>query len=88
MDEEEINIPDWLQPGISFREFYGENNPNTRRVHIRAIVDEEYIVFRVWSWRKGRWYYYTEHCSYFTLRLRLKDIRNIKKEKLNAETDY
>jgi len=29
--------------------------------HIRAIVDDDYFVWRVWSKHKQRWYYSTEY---------------------------
>lgn len=45
-----------LQPGKKVRLFYGKDNPNNQIRHIRAIVDKEYIAYRVWSPKKG-WMY-------------------------------
>ncbi len=44
-----------LQPGKKIRVFYNENNINNQIRHIRAIIDEEYIVYRVY--RRRSWYY-------------------------------
>lgn len=52
-------------PGDSVRFFYSEGNPNNRLIHIRSIVDGEWIVFRVWSRRKRMWRYQVEHWYYF-----------------------
>jgi hypothetical protein len=36
-------------------------------LHIRAIVDEEYVVYKVWSRNKGRWAYHVEWIYGFEL---------------------
>ncbi len=46
---------DMLQPGNVAEVFYNEDNINNQFRHIRAIIDEEYIVYRVQT-RKG-WAY-------------------------------
>lgn len=48
---------DMIQPGKKVRLFYSEENPNNQLRHIRAIVDDEYIVYRVWSSGKQTWRY-------------------------------
>lgn len=49
---------DMLQPGKKVKLFYNEGNPNNELRHIRAIVDDEYIVYRVWSRHKQYWIYH------------------------------
>lgn len=48
-----------LTPGKKVRVFYGENNPNNQIRHIRAIVDEQYVTYRVWNRKRQRWIYHT-----------------------------
>lgn len=52
------NLDDLLQIGNAIRVHYGENNPNNETRHIRAIVDGNQIVYRVWSKLKQRWIYH------------------------------
>lgn len=54
-----------IQPQKSLNIFYNENNINNRRIHIRAIVDEYQIVYRVWSKRYKSWRYRVESIEYF-----------------------
>ena len=56
-----------LQPGTSWRIFYGKDHPSTRRVHIRAIVDGSQVVCRTWSRRRPGWHYSVHHLYYFYL---------------------
>ena len=63
-----INIQDDSKEGKSFRIFYGKDNVNNRIVHIRAIVDDEMIVFRWWSRQKQGWIYEVQHLYFFELR--------------------
>jgi len=46
-----------LQPGNKIRLFYDKGNPNNNLMHIRAIVDDDQIVYRWWSRRKQNWRY-------------------------------
>ncbi len=58
---------DMLQPGKKVRVFYYPGNVNNQLRHIRAIVDEEYVVYRVWSRHKRRWVYRIEWLYQFNL---------------------
>jgi hypothetical protein len=49
-----ITLPDWVKPGVSFEEAYG--NHNDRLWHVRAIVDDG-AVCRCWRKSKQRWHY-------------------------------
>jgi hypothetical protein len=60
-------LDEMLQPGQKIRVFYGEGNINNEIRHIRAIVDDDFIVYRVWSKRKG-WMYRISHKYDFELR--------------------
>jgi hypothetical protein len=49
-----------LQPGRAVRLDYGPGNPSNELRHICAIVDDEYVVYRVWWKHKRRWEYKVE----------------------------
>ncbi len=51
--------------GKKYRIFYGEGNRNNKVVHIRAIIDNDYFVFRQWFYSKRRWEYFIEHYCFF-----------------------
>lgn len=59
-----------LEVGQTWRVDFGEGNPNNQTIHIRAVVDDAYVVFRAWSKRKQRWMYAVEPRCYFDLRIR------------------
>lgn len=48
-----------LKPGASLRRTIGSATPTPRTElwHVRAIVDGEYVVYRVWSRGRRRWHY-------------------------------
>jgi hypothetical protein len=52
-----MTLDKMLQPGNKVHVFYNDNNINNQIRHIRAIVDEDQIVYRVWS-KKGYWRYF------------------------------
>lgn len=56
-----------LVPGKSFRFFYNAGNPSNSLAHIRAIVDDEWIVWRKWAKSKRRWIYLVDHIHLFWL---------------------
>ena len=49
-----------LKVGKKYKIDYGKNNSNNKVIHIRAFVDDEYVVYRYWSRRKNRYYYLVE----------------------------
>jgi hypothetical protein len=51
--------------GESYRVYYNEGNRNNRVIHVRAIVDDEYVVIRYWSYRQKDWMYRLEWVGYF-----------------------
>ena len=71
-------LEDMLQPGKSVRVFYNENNPNNKIKHIRAIVDGEYIVFRVWGENKKQWFYCIEWVYGFYLDWKAGSLSEVK----------
>jgi len=56
-----------LQPGVKVKVYYNENNINNQIRHIRAIVDTDWVVYRVWSKRKRMWCYRIDHIYAFEL---------------------
>ena len=63
-----LDLDEVLQPGKSFRIVYKKDHPWNLRVHIRGIIDDEYIVFKTWNYRRQSWVYSVESRYYFELR--------------------
>jgi len=57
-----------LIPGNKVLIFYNEGNPNNRLLHIREVVDGNWIVYKIWDRHKKYWVYRVEHISWFTIR--------------------
>ena len=58
------NLPDWVQPGVCYLLDFGEGNPNTRRYHVRGIVDGNAVLATWWKY-KQRWNYTVEGPIWF-----------------------
>ncbi|HMN30825.1 MAG TPA: hypothetical protein PKE45_21910 [Caldilineaceae bacterium] len=56
-----------LRPGESVRLNVGPRHAIKQVAHIRAVVDDTQIVFRVWNRRRRVWDYRVEHLYYFWL---------------------
>lgn len=61
------DLDNLLQVDKALRVNYGEGNSNNETRHIRAIVDDDQIVYRVWSRSKRRWIYHIENRYAFYL---------------------
>lgn len=59
-----------LVPGKKIKLFINDANPNNKIYHIRAIVDDEYIVYKVWSRSKQRWNYHIDWFYLFEMYLK------------------
>lgn len=75
---------DMLVPGAVIKLDYGENNPNNKTMHVRAIVDDDMIVYRVWSQSKQIWRYHVEGVYFFTLGYSKDYLKFVRKEKLEV----
>jgi len=53
------DLEDMLQPGQKVKVYFNKGNPNNRTRHIRAIVDDEWIVYKT-ATGKG-WRYHVDH---------------------------
>jgi hypothetical protein len=51
--------------GKSYSLFYNENNVNNRRIHVRAVVDDEQYVIRTWFRSKVNWHYEVKNIHWF-----------------------
>ena len=61
------DVPEFpLEAGYSYRVFYYEGNINNGRIHVRAIVDGQYVV-REWWKGKQRWHYKVESPYFYRL---------------------
>lgn len=54
-----------IQPGKKVRHLRGPDRSVSRIRHIRAIVDDEWVVYRVWQ--RGHWEYFVEWLYGFEL---------------------
>jgi hypothetical protein len=50
-------------------------HPNRKKIHVRAIVDDDVVVYRSWSKRKQGWRYSTEILFYYALMMEGKRIK-------------
>ena len=57
-----------LRVGDKIKLNYGDKNINNCILHIRAIVDNDYIVFKKWNSNKQRWDYGVENIIFFEKR--------------------
>lgn len=46
-----------IKIGAKLKIYYNENNINNKNIEIRAIIDEENIVYKTWLKRKKYWNY-------------------------------
>jgi len=46
-----------MSVGNSVRAFWGKNNPHNKLMHIRAVIDDDWIVYRWWSYHRRSWQY-------------------------------
>lgn len=72
-----MTIGDVLQVGNKVRIFWNENNINNCPVHIRAIVDSDYVVTRRWLKRRQEWSYKVEHVSWYETLLEGNRIKKV-----------
>lgn len=76
-------LDEMLQPENIIKIDYGPNNPNTKVIHIRAVVDLGMYVFCHWYKRKQYWHYQVE--SYWYFEARRKRLVYKGKEKIHTE---
>lgn len=58
-----------VMPGAKVKLFFGEGNINNATLHIRAIIDEDQVVFKRWLKHKKYWLYEVKDMYFFELRL-------------------
>lgn len=61
-------LDEMLQPGQKIKVFYHEGNIHNQIRHIRAIIDDDYIVYRIWGKRSRAWLYNIVHRYDFELK--------------------
>lgn len=64
-----------MKPGTSWRIDRGKGNINNKLIHILAIVDDEYIVYKTWLKHKQRWHYSVEWIYYYWLTHRAGNLK-------------
>lgn len=67
-------VKEILQPGKSIT-LYPNHAISERKIHIRAIVDDNYVVHRRWSPSKKCWHYAIDNLYYFSILYRGKHIK-------------
>lgn len=60
-------LDEMLQPGNKVRQFWNEGNINNALLHVRAIVDDDYIVTKEWWQGKRHWHYKMEHRTWYEM---------------------
>ena len=58
-------IDDYLSAGASIRVFTGSRRSENGRLHIRAVVDDDVIITRKWSYHRKGWIYEAKTRSWF-----------------------
>lgn len=71
-----MRIEDILQRGVGVNIAY--QSGRTETLHVRAIVDEDYVVVRQWSARKG-WMYRVVDRYYFELLLEKGSVASVRR---------
>lgn len=62
----EEKLPEWVKTLAQVQFYWNENNPNNETVHVRAIVDEDKIIVRIWMGRTG-WRYTVRDAYWFIM---------------------
>ena len=63
-----------LNIGDKIRIDYGQGNFNNRVIHVRAFVDDDFVVIRSWSKSKKHWSYEVQHRSYFAVLMKYMSV--------------
>jgi hypothetical protein len=66
-----------LQPGARLRVWYRHPDSNAETYHIRAIVDNNFVVSRIWSKHRNGWDYRVDHWYFFELTLKDGGLRKV-----------
>lgn len=74
-----------ITPGV-YRLRYWPGNPHNGLLHVRAIVDEEWVVYR--QWRRLRWDYRIEHTSWFEIRAHAGHLQRVRDEIEEQKADH
>lgn len=69
---------DMVEVGKKYRIDYGKGNLNNQLIHIRAKVDDEYYVYKVWFKRINNWKYFLENEFYFKRRIDSGNLKEVK----------
>lgn len=78
LEELYAELTDMLQPGNRVRIYCGKNSPQNKLCHIRAIVDDDYIVYKYWMKHKQRWEYKVVWTYWFQLRFESGNLSLVK----------
>lgn len=84
MDDIDISneVRDMFVPGNSIRLLFpNPKNPNNKLMHILAVVDTDWIVYKTWASTKHRWFYWIENIYLFELFYRDKHLYLVRKNK-------
>lgn len=63
----DLQAPEWLRPGAVVRFAWSRGNSNNRLVHIRTIVDGNWVVSRSWSRRSQSWHYSIDDLEWYAM---------------------
>jgi len=63
-----------IKKGKKYRIFFNANNINNKMINVRAVVDDEIVVYRMW---RGGWVYCTYRLSYLELLIKEKKLTEV-----------
>ena len=56
-----------MEVGKKYRIFWNKDNPLNGTIHIRAIVDDNQVVYKEWSPGKQRYFYFVRDMMWFDM---------------------
>lgn len=71
------------QVGDKYRVDFSEGHPHNKLLHVRAVVDGEYIVYRYW--KRGRWVYKLTDPTFFEVGLESGHIKEEKRGNIDGK---
>lgn len=67
-----------IEAGKTYRIFYNKRNWNNRLIHVRAVIDDYYVVYRFWH--AVQWCYKMDNMTYINLLIKNGTLTEEKKK--------
>ena len=69
-----------MAPGNDVREHWGSKNIHNKLMHVRAIIDDDWVVYRWWSYHRRSWQYEIDWIYKFYLMLQSDALTLVRKK--------